>query len=313
MRLLRSELLRARSRRMVSMVIVGGLIGIVIGLGIASFYSHKPSAAQLASAQQQYDATYQRCLNGKYLGPNQQIDAGATSVADVCSTAVTPPLDGIMLRDIEQILEHISTLVILLGALLGASLGGADWTSNTMGTLLTWEPRRMRVFLVRALVVAIFVVAVTLFLQIVFALVYWLATDVRGVTAMLPPHLVGDTFATMLRVSAMAIAFGLVAYVLAMIGRSTVSSLGVLFGYLILFEGIVAGFRQSIAGSLLVRAATVVISRQPILMEPRDFSGPGVPVPIVLMDVTKAWTVVAVYVLALGAISLVQFRRRDVT
>src|SRR5690242_21627749 len=53
---------------------------------------------------------------------------------------------------------------------------------------------------------------------------------------------------------------------------STVSSLGVLFGYLILFEGIVAGFRQSIEGSLLVRAATVVIGQEPILMEPRNFT-----------------------------------------
>ena len=313
MRLLRSELLRARSRRMVSMVIVGGLIGLVVGLGIAAAYSHKPSAAQLASAEQQYEASYQRCLSGKDLGPNQAADAGATSIEDVCSSSISPSLDGIMLRDLELILEHISTLVILLGALLGASLGGADWTTNTMGTLLTWEPRRIHVFLVRALVVAIFVVAVTLFLQIAFALVYWLAAELRGVTAMLPSGFIGDTFATMLRVSTMAIAFALVAYVLAMIGRSTVSSLGVLFGYLILFEGIVAGFRPSIQGSLLVRAATVVIGQQPILMEPRDFSGPGIPAPIVLMDVTKAWTVVAVYVLALGALSLVQFRSRDVT
>ena len=33
--------------------------------------------------------------------------------------------------------------------LLGATLSGADWTAGTMGTLLTWEPRRIRVHLVR--------------------------------------------------------------------------------------------------------------------------------------------------------------------
>jgi ABC-type transport system involved in multi-copper enzyme maturation permease subunit len=218
-----------------------------------------------------------------------------------------------MLRDVGVILEHISTFVILLGALLGASLGGADWTSNTMGTLLTWEPRRLRVFLERALVVAAVVVVVTLFLQIAFALVYWAVTSVRGVTTFLPPNLLGDVAGTMLRVSAMAIAFALVAYVLAMIGRSTVSSLGVLFGYLILFEGVIAGFRPSIMGSLFVRAAVVVIGRQPILMEPGNVSGPGGGQPIVLMDVTKAWVVVAIYVVVLGVVSVVQFQRRDVT
>jgi hypothetical protein len=313
MRLLRSEFLRARSRRVVPMLIVGGLIGIVIGLGIAAFYAHKPSAAQVASAQAQFQADYQRCLNGKYLGGNQAIDARYSSIEDVCSSAVTPELDAIMLRDVEQILQHTATFVILLGALLGASLGGADWTSDTMGTLLTWEPRRVRVFLTRALAVGLFAVAITLFLQLAFAVVFWLVTALRGVTTFLPPHLFGDTLATMLRVSAMATAFALVAYVLAMIGRSTVSSLGVLFGYLILLEGVIAGFRQSIEGSLFVRAAIVVISREPILTEPRGFSGPGVPEPIVLMDVTKAWVVVVIYVLVLGAASLVQFQRRDVT
>jgi len=295
------------------MVVIGGLIGIVIGLGIAGVYAHKPSAAEVATAQAQYQADYQRCLNGKFLGPSQLIDARYSSIEDVCRTAVTPELNAIMLRDVEQILQHISTFVILLGALLGASLAGADWTSSTMGTLLTWEPRRVRVFLIRALVVAVVVVAVTLFLQIAFALVYWLVTAVRGVTSFLPPHLLGATLGTMLRVSAMGVAFALVAYVLAMIGRSTVSSLGVLFGYLILFEGVIAGFRPSIVGSLFVRAAVVVISRTPILTEPHGFSGPGIPEPIVLMDVTKAWVVVAIYVLVLGAISLVQFQRRDVT
>jgi ABC-2 type transport system permease protein len=313
MRLLRSEFLRARSRRVVPMVIIGGLIGIVIGLGIAAAYNHKPSPEQIAAAQSQYQVAYERCLNGKFLGPNQLIDARYTSIEDVCNAAVAPDLSTIMLRDVGVILEHISTFVILLGALLGASLGGADWTSNTMGTLLTWEPRRLRVFLERALVVAAVVVVVTLFLQIAFALVYWGVTSVRGVTTFLPPNLLGDVAGTMLRVSAMAIAFALVAYVLAMIGRSTVSSLGVLFGYLILFEGVIAGFRPSIMGSLFVRAAVVVIGRQPILMEPGNASGAGGGQPIVLMDVTKAWVVVAIYVVVLGVVSVVQFQRRDVT
>jgi len=313
MGLLRSEFLRARSRRVVPMVIVGGLIAIVIGLGIAAFYAHKPPSAEVAAAQVQYEQTYQRCLNGKYLGVNQLVDARYTSVQEVCNQAVSPNLDAVLLRDLGAFLQHISTFVILLGAVVGASLGGADWTSNTMATLLTWEPRRVRVFLERALVVAVFVIAITLFLQITFALLFWLLTATRGVTAILPPSFLGDVAATMLRVSAMGAAFALVAYVIAMVGRSTVSSLGVIFGYLILFEGVIVGFRESVQGSLFVRAAVVVIGQQPILMEPRNVPlGPGTQ-PIVLMDVTKAWVVIGVYVAVLGALSLVQFRRRDVT
>ena len=55
MRLLRSEFLRARSRRLVPMVLIGGLIGITIGMGIVAFTAEKPSATQIAEAQTSFD------------------------------------------------------------------------------------------------------------------------------------------------------------------------------------------------------------------------------------------------------------------
>jgi len=110
------------------------------------------------------------------------------------------------------------------------------------------------------------------------------------------------------RVSAVSTALGVIAYAIAMIGRSTVAALGALFGYLILFEAVIAGFRPTIQGNLLVRAAIVVITHQRIL-DQTAFDGPSV----VLLDVPKAWLVVGIYTLVLGALALVVFRRRDVT
>ena len=52
---------------------------------------------------------------------------------------------GLQFRDAALLLEHTSTFVVLLGVALAASLGGADWSAGTMTTLLTWEPRRIRV------------------------------------------------------------------------------------------------------------------------------------------------------------------------
>ena len=163
-------------------------------------------------------------------------------------------------------MQHIATFVILLGALLGASLGGADWTNNTMQTLLTWEPRRTRVYLVRGLVIAVCVFAITVFLQMVFSGVDVLVAATRGSTGFLPSDFWRSVALTIGRTSVVASVFGVIAYAIAMIGRSTVASLGALFGYLILFEGVIAGFRPSIQGNLLVRAATVIISRQPIFV-----------------------------------------------
>ncbi len=313
MRLLRSELLRARSRRLVPMVIVGGLVAIVVGLGIAAINADQPSAAQVAEAQARYDKYFQRCLDSQEQANGGQLPPGYADAEEYCRETSGPYLDGVLLRDLDVILQGIATFVILLGTLLAASLGGADWTNNTMTTLLTWEPRRVRVFFTRALVVVMFVAVITVFLQVVFAGVYALVAATRGSTLFLPSNFVTDVAATIGRVSAMAIALGLVAYVVAMIGRSTVSSLGAVFGYLILFEGVIAGFRPSIQGSLLVRGASVIVSQQPILDYRHGYGFDGYGAASILMDVHRAWIVVAVYVVVLTALSVLQYQRRDVT
>jgi hypothetical protein len=105
----------------------------------------------------------------------------------------------------------------------------------------------------------------------------------------------------------MAVALGLVALSVAMLGRSTVAALGVLFGYLVLFEGVVAGFAPRLQDKMLVRSAGVVVSRQPIFDE-RSFSD----IPRVLVGLGEAWIVVGVYVVGLLGLALLVFSYRDV-
>jgi ABC-2 type transport system permease protein len=316
MRLFRSEFLRARSRRLVPMVIVGGLLAVVVSLGLAAVYSHAPSQAALDKAQTEFDQQFQRCMNGKYLGPGQDVPPGFDTPEEFCRANAGPyNLDGMQLRDLPEVLQGISTFVILLGALLGASLGGADWTNNTITTLLTWEPRRIKVLLTRALVVVLFAFAITIALQAVFAAVFWLGAATRGTTAFTPSGVWNDVGQTLLRTSVVATAFALIALSIAMIGRSTVASLGALVGYLILFEAVIAGFRPSIQAWLVVRAGIVVVSQTPILDYGSgiSYSSSGYSDPIVLMSVARANVVVGVYVVALLALALVVFRRRDVS
>lgn len=306
MRLLRSEFLRARSRRLVPMVVVAGLFAVVISLGIAAFYSHKPSSAEIAQAQVTYASNVARCER-QLARTGVPGDGPYSDVQTFCEHDWPPPIDGFLLRDLDTIVQHIATFVILLAAVLGASLGGADWTNNTMQTLLTWEPRRARVFLIRGLVIAVCVFAITAFLQLAFTGVDVLVAATRGSTGFLPSDFWRSVVLTIGRTSVVASAFGVIAYAIAMIGRSTVAALGALFGYLILFEGVIAGFRPSIQGNLLVRSAGVVITRQPIFSEAGR--GPGA----VLLSVPRAWFVMAVYTLVIGAVALLVFRQRDVT
>lgn len=315
MRLFRSEFLRARSRRIVPMVLIAGLLAIVVGLGIAMINSEPPSQATLDQAQARFDQQFQKCMAGKYLGPGGQVPSGFDSLEAFCRANSGPYIDnaGMQLRDLGEIVQGSATFVILLGALLGASLGGADWTNDTMKTLLTWEPRRIRVFLTRAVVVLLVVAAVTIFLQAVFAAIFWVGASTRGMTAFTPSSLWSDVGQSILRTSAVAMAFGLIALSIAMIGRSTVSSLGALVGYLILVEAVIAGFRPSIVGWLLVRAGTVVVAQDPILdygSGGGSFSSGDVQV---VMSVARANAVVGAYVIALLVLALVVFRRRDVS
>jgi ABC-2 type transport system permease protein len=220
---------------------------------------------------------------------------------------------GLQFRDAALLLQHTSTFVVLLGVALAASLGGADWSAGTMTTLLTWEPRRVRVLLVRALVVALVVAFVTLLLQAILFGSFSLAVALRGTSLGAPSGLLGTAALTGLRVSTVAVGFGLVALAIATIGRSTVAALGVLFGYLVLVEGVIAGLRPSIQDRLLVRAGGVIVSQRPIYDESRSFSSIGPSnLPPVLLGLTEAWVVAAVYVVVLMVLALLVFRTRDV-
>jgi peptidoglycan/LPS O-acetylase OafA/YrhL len=66
--LFRSEFLRARSRRILPMMLVGGVLLIVVAMVIAGANSHKPTAAEIASAQAFSDKQFNQCMRGQYGG-----------------------------------------------------------------------------------------------------------------------------------------------------------------------------------------------------------------------------------------------------
>lgn len=311
-RLLRSELLRARSRRLVWMVLIGGVVATLVSMGILAVNSSPPSQEQIAQAQQQYDQLVDRCLAGR-IYRNGQLPPEYETLEEACH-AIAPPLNahGANLRELPHVLLGIATFVILLGTWLGASLAGADWTNNTMATLLTWEPRRILVLLVRAFVVAVVVGLVAFALQAFFAGAFTSVAKLLGTAVFVPGGMWREVGETIARVTGIGIAMGLVAYAVAMIGRSTVASLGVLFGYLVLVEGVIAGFRPSIQPWLLIRAAGVVLAQTPLTREMIGSYDPFEDPKRVLLSIGGAWQLMAVYVVGLLVLALVVFRRRDV-
>ena len=63
----------------------------------------------------------------------------------------------------------IASLFLVLGGLFGgATVAGAEWRAGTVTTLLTWEPRRLRVHLSRCAACAVLAAVISFALQAVF-------------------------------------------------------------------------------------------------------------------------------------------------
>jgi ABC-2 type transport system permease protein len=305
-RLLASEFLRARSRRMLWMITIGFVIAIVIGVGIATIRSHPPSAEELTFARQQFELMHERCLNGKMGADEAHLPNRFDSLEEFCSDQVRPEYfepsaDELRLSDLVNILKGSSFFVIIIGLFLGASFGGADWHTGTMATLLTWEPRRLRVMLARAVVTAVVVLALALAVQALLAGAIWLGATLRGATV-LSDGFWRDVFETVLRVGAIAIAAAIIGLGLATIGRNTAAAVMVLFGYLALFEVLFRGLRPTIAGWLLITNMAVAVDAHEIEITRST-----------IITVAHAGAVVAIWALGVVALGALAFRTRDVT
>lgn len=320
-RLFRSELLRARSRRLVWMILVASVLGVATGVTIATVRSKLPSPTELEAAERAARRDLAACMTGAF-GPTEEAPEGYASLEEFCEEAVGASnymqSQPIRLDELPGILEGTALIVVLLGVLLGASLGGADWSAGSMTTLLTWESRRVRVLVTRAAVAAIVVFVITLFVQSLLGLAWAAGTAVRGVTT-IPSGFLGETLGVVIRVSAVAALIGVVTFALANIGRSSAAAIGMLLGYLVIFEGFLAGVWTGLLPWLLVRAATAAVSQVPIVDETASatFGPDGTLIEVggqgILLSVLGAWFLIAGYAIVLLAAALALFRARDVS
>lgn len=306
-RLLSSEMLRFRSRRMVKVLTLLAIIGIVLGAVLATLASKQPSDEQLAAAQQQRDRQVVRCVakdgfHQRY-GP---LSAGQT-VQAYCEDHIQVEdfvyVDQLRVSELADYVEAAGLIVIVIGLVIGASMVGASWQTGTITTILTWEPRRSRWLASRLIATAVGVFVVALFLVALLAALLALGASIRGSTAT-DPGWAGDLLATMLRISAVVAAVAIIGSAVATIGRNTAAALGAVFVYLAVLESLVRGFRPLLSRFMLGDSTAILISGRSLEVSAGQTS--------IVLTVVHAATVVAVYVVVLIAIALVMLRARDV-
>jgi hypothetical protein len=241
-RLLASELLRFRSRRLVVVVLAGVFVATGVGLVIAAFASTPPSDAVVAAARARAREEVANCLVADFGDGNLGMP-----IEDFCRENFGDPNQympsHLALVDLPEIQEGISSITSILGLVIGASFVAVSWQTGTISTIFTWEPRRPRWFAARILVLTIGVFVMTALIVAFLSAGLALAAMLRGSTVGVGAEWWTDVLTTSLRVSVAAALSAVRGAAVAADGRHTAAALGVVFVWTAVIEGLIRGFR----------------------------------------------------------------------
>jgi ABC-2 type transport system permease protein len=242
MRLLASELLRFRSRRLVVVMLGGALLATGIGVVIAAWQSTPPTAEVRAAAQAQAEQEFRFCMDTDF--GNEDFPGGKE---EFCRENAGNPNQympsHLALADLPEILEGVSSMTSILGLVIGASFVAASWQTGTISTIFTWESRRLRWFAARILILVAGVLVVSAVIVAFLSAGLALAAMLRGSTTGVDGAWWTDALTTSLRVSVAAAISAVIGGAVAAIGRHTAAALGVVFVWTAVIEGLVRGLR----------------------------------------------------------------------
>lgn len=248
--LLLVEVRRYLSRRAV-LLLVAACVAVPTVIGVITILDTRPpSDAQIALEKERAEADYEEMISYCVENPQEYgIDAGVTDVRARCE-AQNPASDwyGYEYYDTLRLDDQqsnsgvaVASFLAILLLLAGTTFTGHDWNSGSVSNQLLFEPRRARVWSAKALVVA----GGALVVAAVVMTAYW---AVLGAVASSRDTLSdGDLLDALQmgwRSAGVAAAASLLGFVLTMLFRSTVATIGILLG-------------ASVAGSLLLAAVGV--------------------------------------------------------
>jgi hypothetical protein len=339
--LLRSEILRARSRRSLRWLSVLALLAVVGVSAIMWFTSARVTADDLSAAadtwlaeQQQY---YEACVADPSIAEAERDNVcwkpnAADAQANALWSLPARPFDR---TGLEGLVTFAGGIGLLAAVMLAATAGGADWGARTMSLLLSWEPRRTRVFLVRLGVVvgvALALEAVLVMLALCLGAVIADAHNLALAAGSAPPPGVevpdlGDAAELALRWLPLAALGAAGSFAVAMLTRSTGWAIGALIGFVAVVESIVQGLwpwgsqwlLQTNAAAWLSGGLTWLVDRAaaerasgtgggPVVLESEADLLPG----YILITDTRGLATLTALVLAVCAVSWISLTRRDV-
>ena len=245
-RLLVAELRRVFARRLVRLTVLLAAAGIVVGGTVA--FATSSSLSESAYQQRVRDADarqraqrdqVQACLRAHGVGPDADKfppDVAKQCFPDKVIRAHDPRFHRARLKGV---LQGSAGVLAIIGWALGASLAGAEFASRGMTTLLTYEPRRGRVFLAKAAIVMVTGAAFAIVALTAVAVAMLPAAAAHG-APLRPGEPSAATLAGIVgRGTALAALGAGMGFAIATLGRNTAAALGAGFAYIVILENIV--------------------------------------------------------------------------
>lgn len=307
MSLLVAEVRRLLSRRAVVVLLVAGLVFTVLVTGGVAWEGRPISAGDVAYAQQQIDEQIASCEdNPRRYGAGPKFD---------CAQEMGQPADYLYRQVLtpNAVLESVAvplTLILgLLALLIGTTFVGAEWTSGSMSNLMLFEPRRSMVWLAKLLAVTVVVTAFAILVMGVAVAAALTAAYAWSDVAWTSRRGWDAAYATVRGIS-VVVAIALVGVALTLALRSTIATVGLALGYVLVGEALLrAVAQQAVEKWLLTSHLYAFLEGKLRLVSYQDFARR--PEVTVLHLQTSALYLGALMLLLLVA-SWLTFRRRDI-
>lgn len=251
-----SELSRLTHRRLYRILALLLLAGVVVASVIVFATSSKTQQipAQALQNYHQSQQQFQRQFPKIVAGWHQCMAQSGASI-DTCGPKPNLATDGPRLQDFYQNKKYVGSdklpnvviAVSIAGAvlafILGASCGGAEWSSRSMALQLLWEPRRGRLFGIKWLALALVTVITTAVILLVGLALGWVTVALRGTpdlaTGVYPSGFFTDLASGAGRGLVLVVIAATFGFAVSMLVRNTGAALGVAFVYFAVFENAV--------------------------------------------------------------------------
>lgn len=329
LRLTRVELSRLLHRRAVLLILAAAVVvPTVIGIAV-TLDTKPPSPDALADAEAQVEAErtspeFKQMLRECVKTPASwsiNAEPGSADAEQQCLEQNEPQLEWFLSNaqlDLAEQRDDGSGLAValILGIgmmLLGTTFTGHDWSSGSVSNQLLFEPRRMRVWWAKAVVVTV----VAFMASAVVMSGFWLALDATASSRDLPSGsgLLLDCLQMGWRTALVAALAALLGFAFTMLFRSTVATLGILFG-VALAGGVVLGvLGVSDRWNPAINVAAVITDNTTYYVEvpcQGEIDDGSICSEERKLSMAGGAGFLGTAVVAAGALSLLSFRRRDV-